>query len=204
MINMIARIIPAVTLLVLFTQCKQEGVLADVQVVSGPGGARMSYSFAPGDTLHYVLARYVMSATRMGQAFGKCGRDTLVLDGFEHSRDYPVTLYILDSTHTLHDSVTLTVHPDLPYYETIRASLKLVSDQEGVNIHARNPASQPVEIILLTPDSITHRLEVEDIYTSHAEILQWSWRGRSATPGVFGVCVKDRFGNVSDTLITSP
>ena len=71
----------------------------------------------------------------------------------------------------------------------------------GVSLDWENPSQSNVSLWLLQKDSDGTVREVETVYTS-ASTGNYKLRGFEAKPDIFGVYVRDRWNNLSDTLYT--
>jgi hypothetical protein len=175
--------------------------VTNVQVKNYNGAAVVSYDL-PGDKdLLYVEANYEIRDGVSRQIKSSYFFDTLRLEGFHDSREYTVTLRAVTRSNVASDPVTVTVHPDTPYFALIRKSLKIISDYGGINIQAINKGQNPIAVNALTIDPITDRFVIADEHYTNLDTINYSLRGYKPEPTKFGVYITDRYGNISDTMI---
>ena len=175
--------------------------VTNVQVINYNGAAVVSYDLPEDKDLLYVEANYEIRTGISRQIKSSYFFDTLRLEGFHDSRDYTVTLRAVTRSNVASDPVTVTVHPDTPYFALIRNSLKVSSDYGGVNIQAINGGQNPIAINALTIDPITDRFVIADEHYTNLDTVNYSLRGYKPEPTRFGIYVSDRYGNISDTML---
>lgn len=179
------------------------GVVTNVQVKNYHGAAVITYSLPNDKDLLYVVADYNIRDGVSRQIKSSYFFDTVRLEGFHNTKDYTVTLRAVSRSTLQSDPVTVTVHPDTPYYQLISKSLKLKNDYGGINIQALNTALSAVAINTLTIDPVTSKFAIADEHYTNLSIIDYSLRGYKSQPTKFGVYVSDKFGNVSDTTIVT-
>lgn len=175
--------------------------VTNVQVKNYNGAAVVSYDLPDDKDLLYVEASYDIRDGVSRQIKSSYFFDTLRLEGFHDSREYTVTLRAVTRSNIASDPVTVTVHPDTPYFALIRKSLKVSSDYGGVNIQALNAGLNPIAINALTIDPITDKFVIADEHYTNLDTINYSLRGYKPEPTRFGVYVSDRYGNISDTMV---
>ncbi|MDB5123204.1 MAG: hypothetical protein JWP94_1333 [Mucilaginibacter sp.] len=177
------------------------GVITGVKVKNLNGAAYITYNLPNSSNLLYVLAQYDINGKKIRQTKASYYTDTVLVDGFAKSKDYTVTLWSVSRANVQSDPVTVTVHPDTPYYQLIKPTLQLAPDFGGVNIKGLNRSKKDIGVILIALDNSTKALEVQDQHYTNIDTINYSVRGYAAVPRKFGVYVTDKFGNVSDTTI---
>ncbi|PWV47679.1 DUF4959 domain-containing protein [Chitinophaga sp. S165] len=179
------------------------GPVTNVKVTNYNGAAVVKYDLPNDQDLLYVVANYDIREGVSRQIKSSYFFDTLRLEGFHDARDYTVTLKAVTRSNIASDPVTVTVHPDTPYYALIRKSLKIGADYGGINIQASNIGKNAVAINTLTVDPVTGNFAIaNENYTSLAAI-NYSLRGYKPEATKFGVYVSDRYGNISDTMVVT-
>lgn len=175
--------------------------VSNIEVHNFNGGAHITYSLPEFGNVLYVMAEYAINGSRTRQTKSSYYRDTVTVSGFEKSDVYSVTLYSVTRSNVKSEPTTVQVHPDTPPYLLARPSLKMKSDFGGVNVKAINTLKEPIGLILIAYDSITHSLEVQDQYYTEEDTIDYSVRGYYAVEQPFGIYITDQYGNVSDTLL---
>lgn len=179
------------------------GVVTNVKVQNLNGAANITYDLPNSSNLLYVLAQYNINNKTVRQTKSSYYTDTVKVDGFADVKDYSVTLWAVSRANVMSDPVTVTVHPDTPYYRLIKKTVTIAADFGGVNIQGLNPAKKDVGVILVALDNSTQALEVADQHYTNVDSINYAVRGYSNTPQKFGVYVTDKFGNVSDTTLVT-
>ncbi|NII27690.1 DUF4959 domain-containing protein [Pseudoflavitalea sp. X16] len=201
-----------ITLLIL-SACKQDvlgpaekdnvapGQVTNLAVVNLNGAAKISYELPADRDLLYVKALYT---TKQGVKETKVSRfnSSLTVEGFGDTAAYQVSLYAVDKSENASAPVQVTVHPLTPAVKLVRDSLELSPDFGGVNVKFTNHTEESLAIIVLANDSLG---QFSPIYTHYTNLRKgdFSVRNRPSVPTQFGVYVRDRWGNLSDTLIVT-
>ncbi|NLR82339.1 DUF4959 domain-containing protein [Chitinophaga eiseniae] len=177
---------------------KKPPVVTNVQVNNFPGGALITYNIPADPEILYVQADYMINQKAQQQVKASYYTDTLTVLGFEKAGEYKVTLRAVSRSEVKSDPVDVIVHPQTPPYLTVKSSLQIVADFGGANIQFRNVTGADIGVVTLV-DTIG---KPEYIYTNYTKDTSgnFSVRGFSAKERKFGAFVRDRWGNVSDTV----
>lgn len=175
-------------------------VVTHVRVNNFPGGAFIVYDIPADPEILYVQADYKINPKTGQQVKASYYTDTLKVTGFEKAGEYQVTLHAVSRSEVKSDPVEVTVHPQTPPYLDVKSSLQIVGDFGGANISFRNVTGSDIAVVALV-DTIG---KAEYIYTNYTKDASgnFSVRGFSAKERKFGAFVRDRWGNVSDTVWT--
>ncbi|MDN5287886.1 MAG: hypothetical protein JWR38_4160 [Mucilaginibacter sp.] len=179
------------------------GIVTNIKVQNFNGGAVLTYSLPTTENLLYVVADYKINDKVARQTKSSYFLDTIRVEGFQKSQDYTITLHAVTRANIASDPVTITVHPDTPFYQLIRRSLKLAPDFGGLRIRSLNQAKRAVGINVVGIDPADKKFEIQDRHFTSADTIDYALRGYATTPTKFGVYVTDQFGNVSDTSIVT-
>lgn len=185
------------------TDKTKPGPVTNVRIKNSNGAAVISYDLPQSQELLYVVADYSVRAGVERQIKSSYFLDTMKLEGFQKSQDYQVTLRAVSRANIQSDPVTVTVHPDVPFYELVSKSLKLTEDFGGINIQATNSAKSAIAINTLNIDPVTGKFVIANERYTSLEQIEYSLRGYKTVPTKFGVYISDRFGNVSDTTVVT-
>ncbi len=175
------------------------GIISNIKVINKPGAAIITYTLPDDANLQYVMAQYYINNTTLREAKSSRYTDTIHVDGFNKADEYTVTLYSVSKSEVRSDSVIVKVHPETPPYRTIAYTLKLNDDFGGVNVTFENSDESKIAIVIITKDNNNEFFPAETFYTQ-SKTGSYSVRGFDTIPRVFGVYIKDRWNNVSDTL----
>lgn len=178
-------------------------IVTNIKVKNLNGSAVLTYTLPAAQNLLYVMADYNVNGKVSRQTKASYFLDTLVVDGFDKSKDYTVTLRAVSRANVQSDPVTITVHPDTPYYLLIKKTLKLAADFGGINIKGLNLAKKSVGVNVVAIDNDLNKFTIRDQHFTSQDTISYSVRGFSSNPTKFGVYVTDQFGNVSDTSIVT-
>ncbi|WP_109697877.1 DUF4959 domain-containing protein [Chitinophaga deserti] len=177
---------------------KKPSPVKNVRVTNFPGGATIVYDIPSEPEILYVQADFRINATASQQVKSSYYTDTIVVKGFEREGDYKVTLSAVSRSEVKSDPVEVTVHPGIPPYQSVKASLKVFGDFGGANIAYENPTGGEIAIISLV-DTLD---KGEYVYTHYTKNTagNFSVRGFRSGDRKYGACVRDRWGNTSDTV----
>jgi hypothetical protein len=179
------------------------GVVTNVKVDNFNGGAYITYTLPNANNLLYILAEYKINDKTVRQTKSSYYSDTIMVEGFAKSQDYEVTLYSVTRANVKSDPIVVKVHPDTPVYELILPSIEIEPDFGGVKIKGINKLKKVVGVVLIALDSSTNAFEEKDQNYTKFDTIRYSVRNLASKEQKFGVYITDKFGNISDTLITT-
>jgi len=179
------------------------GVVTNIRVKNFKGGAILTYTLPDAQNLLYVVANYNINGKVARQTKSSYFLDTIRVEGFQSSKDYTVTLHAVTRANVQSDAVTVTVHPDTPYYQSIKKSLTIAADFGGVNVQALNTDKRAIGVNVISVDPADNKFAIKDQHYTSADTINYAVRGFSSTATKFGVFVTDQFGNISDTTIVT-
>jgi hypothetical protein len=175
--------------------------VTDLQVMNLPGEAKIAYK-VPGDpNLLYVEANWTYKSIQRN-AKSSYYSDTLSIQGFGDTSECEVQLVSVSTGEKRSAPVSITVKPLTSPVTKVFESLKIKPDFGGVNVGFFNATAANVVINVLTKNSLGDLVQADAFYTSLISD-SFSTRGFDAVPRLFGLVVKDRWGNLSDTLFTT-
>jgi hypothetical protein len=194
--------------------CKEEAVkplpapgigtpapVSNVQVENRHGGAKITYAVPADPSLLYIEATWLSRGTARNTKVSYYS-DTLTLEGFGDTSVYQVKVCSVNKNEERSAPVTVSVKPLTPPILDVFSSLRVKADFGGLNVSYLNETRSNVVIKVITADSTGKLVEAGAAYTSRYND-SFSVRGFDATPRSFGVFVKDRWDNYSDTLYTT-
>jgi hypothetical protein len=203
------KFLSLITITSLFVSCKEEVLgplstgkkpvpVTEYTVESLPGAAKISFSVPKSEDLLYVKSEYNLNGISR-EAKSSLYKNYLVVEGFADAGAYDVTLYSVAKGEVKSDPVLLTVNILTPPYITAFQGIAIDETFGGVNVVFKNEDEGNLAFVLMSRDSTGTWTPVYTHYTKFAE-GNFSVRGFDTIPATFGVCVRDRWGNVSDTL----
>jgi hypothetical protein len=175
------------------------GTVANVKTESRPGSVKLTYTLPSDPDLLYVLAEYTNKYGKVIQAKASYYTDSLIVDGFADSTVHKMTVYAVDRSENKSAPVTLDVRAQAPPVFGVKGSLALAEDFGGINITYSNPNEADIAIVVSYKDSLGYFVTKETNYT---RLKQGSFtsRGFASKETVFGVYIRDRWNNRTDTV----
>lgn len=196
-------------LLFLTAGCKEEKIgpigndaapapVSNVAVENRPGGARISYTLPDDRNLLYVKATYQIREGVAKEAKASLYESEINIEGFPDTREYEVQLYSVSRGEHMSAPVTARIQPLTSPIEMVYKSLSFNATFGGINVKFRNETGANIVLTILTPDSANELTPAETYYTKSPE-GSFAARGFDPVERTFGVFVRDRWNNHSDT-----
>jgi hypothetical protein len=173
--------------------------VSNVEVQNLPGGATISYKLPQSENLLYVMAEYSIHDSIRLNKKASYYNNSLTIEGFPDTKTYDVQLYAVSRGGKKSDPVTVKVKPLTPPVVSVFMSLVMKPTFGGVNVSFLNESGADIKINVLTTDSLGN-LYPADIFYTQSKKGNFSTRGFAAEKRKFGVFVRDRWNNYSDTL----
>lgn len=178
------------------------GPVSNVKVQDLPGGATLSYALPDSKSLLYVLAEYNIRDGLTMEKKASYYNNSITIEGFPDTKAYEVKLYAVSRGDKKSEPVTVEVNPLTPPIISVFRSLILEPTFGGINVQFVNKSKADVKINVLTTDSLGY-LYTRDIYYTQRDSGDFSSRGFDSVSRKFGVFVRDRWNNYSDTVFTT-
>lgn len=173
--------------------------VTNVQVENIAGGAKITYDRPKDGDLLYVKAEYSIRQGVDREAKASYYLHTLTVDGFPDTSVYEVKLYSVSRGEHASEPVTVHIQPLTPPVVEVFRSLTIKETYGGVRVSFKNGAESNVVLTLLATDSVGDMVPADAYYTKSLEGT-FAARGFSTVKQKFGVFVRDRWNNHSDTL----
>ncbi|WP_256005292.1 DUF5000 domain-containing lipoprotein [Pedobacter deserti] len=183
------------------------GPVHDVSVKNIAGGAQITYALPDNKNLLYIKAVYHL---KQGEVESKASYLTnqIVLEGFGDEAEREVILYAVSRSEKLSAPVKVKIKPLRAPVFTVFNSLALSETFGGIVVNFENPTavsgsvnSNMVVGTLRWDEELKEWVQI-DTYYSGLTKDQFAVRGLESKPYKFGVFIKDRWDNHSDTLET--
>lgn len=180
------------------------GTVSNVKVENIHGGTRITYTLPSDNDLLGVKAVYSLEKQNqeIREAFSSAFRDTIVLEGYADTSEYPVTLYTIDKSRNESPPVHVTIKPLAPPVALIRESLKVSATFSGLHVTWENPMNKAIALSLYKNND-QGEMEVFDTYYSEASLGKATFRGLEAVSQDFRFELRDRWNNYSAPLDTT-
>lgn len=175
------------------------GSVNSAQVENRAGSAKLTYKIPSDNDLLYVKAIYEIRPGVKREVRSSKTNDSLIVDGFGEAKEYEVQLYAVDNGENVSKPITVKVNPLEPPVKTILKNLKVIDDFGGVGVLYTNPTGAEVALVVVKKDASDKDQNVNTFYTKAVE-GSFNVRGYPVSPIVFGVYVRDKYGNVSETV----
>lgn len=212
-LNKYKRLFSAICYCLFLAGCKEEimkplpgtatGIpaqVSNVTVENRPGEVKLMYT-VPGDAgLLYVEAKWNHKGVERN-AKSSYYSDTLTLEGFGDTSEYDVQIYSVNKAEERSSPVSVKVKPLTPPVQEVFKTLRAKPDFGGINVSFLNETKTSLKIGVVTKDAEGAFVPADAFYT---QLYQdsFSVRGFPAEERTFGIYVRDRWGNFSDTLFT--
>lgn len=175
------------------------GEIESPQVKNVPGGAIISYVIPDDEDLLYVKAIYTLDNGTVMEQKASAYASSLKIEGIGKSRDVSVTLIAGDRSKNESKPVVLTAHPlDSPIYAILN-SIKAYDDFGGIRLTWENPNKADVVLAVTTNNDAGESVIAQNFYTN-SEAGNGNLRGYPSEPREFGFYIRDRWGNMTDTI----
>jgi len=166
--------------------------------VSLSGSVKITYNLPSDVDLMYVMAEYTNKYGKVISVKASSYTNSLIVDGFADTASYNLNLYAVDKSENKSAPVTIKVKAMEPPISGIKKSLVLATDFGGINISFVNPTEANIAVVVTYKDSLGNFSTKETIYTK-AKNGVFSSRGFPSRETIFGVYIRDRWDNRTDT-----
>lgn len=177
------------------------GPLSQLSVTNLNGAAEISYQVPSDPDLLYVRAVYTTKQGEVRETKVSRHHSSIRVEGFGDTDAYEVELYAVDRGENASTPVQVTVHPLSPPMQLSRASLEVQPTFGGISINFDNSAKDNLAFVVLANDSLGQFVPIHTYYTRLPK-GEFAVRGLASEETRFGLFVRDRWGNLSDTLYT--
>ncbi|GAB3012046.1 DUF5000 domain-containing lipoprotein [Niabella terrae] len=175
-------------------------LVSNVSAEPLPGAARITYSLPEDENLYYVKAVYEIRPGYQREVIASLYTDYLVVDGFPEEKEYTVHLYSVSyGEHQSATAATVSFTPKPSPLQEAYESFKFEETFGGIALAFDNSSESSLAVAILTPDSAGRLSEVETYY-SKARTGRHAVRGFESSPRLFAAVIRDRWGNLSDTI----
>lgn len=173
--------------------------VTDIQVESLPGGAKITYKTPKDENLLYVKAVYTLADGTVKDVKSSYYKDHLIIEGFTDTIAYSANIYTVSRGEQESEPIKVTFKPLLSPIKVTYKSLKLADTFGGVRVTFENESEANLIITVLTTDSLGDLIPADTYYTKR-KTGSFAVRGFSTDERLFGVFIRDRWNNLTDTL----
>lgn len=169
------------------------------------GGAIIKVTIPDDPNLKGVVAEYERGGKLVNTKISRYV-DSLTVEGYADTKTHKVTLYSFNVNEERSTGVDVDITPLTP--AIMEAQFSVIESFGGVKVHIQNNKSKSdLAICILRDDDLSDLgkplskmkwVEVTTLFTASEDIFL-SRRGIEPTEAIFGVYLKDHWGNISDT-----
>lgn len=178
------------------------GKITDVEVQTIPGGAYITYQLPDDSDLLYVKGLYEIRPGEIAEQRSSLYNDTLKIVGYGDTQPKIVSVIAVDRSENESAPTEVTFQPELPSVHATFATMGMVPDFGGVQYTWINEANASLAFILLARDSSGILFPFETVY-SGVDTGKYTLRGFDPVEREFGVVIRDRWDNYSDTMLVT-
>lgn len=175
------------------------GKVSNVKVENIPGGATLNYTLPNSKSLLYILAEYSIREGVTLTQKASYYKNSVTIEGFPNTNPYDVKLYAVSRGDKKSEPVSVKIKPLTPPVTSVFQSLSMRPTFGGVNVEFLNKTGANIKLNVVTLDSLGD-LTTADIFYTSIDSGNFSVRGYDSIPRRFGVFVRDRWDNYSDTV----
>jgi hypothetical protein len=167
------------------------------EVVNTNGGAVIRYTIPDDKNLLGVKAVYERNG-EICEAKASVYLDSLTVEGFGDTKEHDVTVYSIGRNEKLSTPVQVKIKPLMPVVHSV--NMQLTPAFGGVSLSFENQGKANLAFVLMMKDSTDLWAPLQTFYAGAAS-GRFAYRGLDDKEQQFGVYVRDRWLNKSDTLI---
>lgn len=174
------------------------GPLSNARVENLNGAAKITYTLPNDKDLLYVKAEYTSKQGVVREVKVSRYLDNVTLEGFGDTDVYEARLYAVDKSENKSAALIVKVQPKVPPFVLVKNQLTTKAAFGGLDVTFQNETASDVSIVVLTNDKLGNFVPVRTLNTK-AKTGSFSARDLPAVETRFGLMVRDRWGNLSDT-----
>jgi hypothetical protein len=163
-----------------------------------PGGAVLKYTVPKDKNLLGVKAVYVRNGETC-ETKASLYTDTLTMEVFGDTQTYEVNLYSVGRNGKLSDPEKVSITPLMPPVFTTEISMEAVFGGVKLNV-SNNTSKAALTVMLLVDTANTGKWELLHTFYTMADHISFVRRELEPKEQKFGVVIRDRWNNKSDTL----
>ena len=174
--------------------------VSNVNIEPTAGGANISYTLPNSKSLLYVLAEITFPDGKIKEYVSSQYTTTIEVLGLPKETTYNLKLYAVNKSNERSAPIVTSFTCLKPPYIKAFESLRMSADFGGVNLKwFENLTEAKLGVVLMHNDSLGDFVQYGSEYSTRIN-LSHSFRGMNIEENRFGAFIKDRFGNVSDTI----
>jgi len=175
--------------------------VSNIQTLSTPGGAIITYTLPLDPNLFYVKAVYETQLGVVRETKSSFHTDTIIVEGYGDTMEHEVKLYSVGKNERMSEPVVFSIQPLPPAVQSVFSSLSLDPTFGGVKISFQNPEQANLAIEVIADTTLQNTWTSVIKYYTKSIGGAFSVRGYESIEKKFGVLLRDRWNNKSDTLV---
>ena len=175
------------------------GQINNVRIERLPGAVKLTYDMPDGQNLSYVKAECLINGV-VRQVKASSYVNNLTIEGFADSSVYTVDLYSVNRSEKTSEPVKIQAQPLAPPFREVFENIRLYEVFGGAGVSFENPHEADLAITIINVDSTGFWNQGETFYTKRQQ-GSYAVRGFDPVEMRFGVYIRDRWNNFTDTLI---
>ncbi|NSL90380.1 DUF5000 domain-containing lipoprotein [Chitinophaga solisilvae] len=169
--------------------------------VGQPGAAEISYTLPDDQQLSYVRAEFVINGVKK-EAKSSFYKRSVRVEGFGDTLEHTVTLYTVSRSEVSSLPVQVKVKPLPPAIWNVRNSIRAAEAFGGLQVEFTNPDRGKIVVGTLLWDPVQKEWRLINNFYFGLDSGRFTVRGLRPVKQLFGIFIKDRWDNRSDTLKT--
>ncbi|RYE20343.1 MAG: DUF4959 domain-containing protein, partial [Sphingobacteriales bacterium] len=178
------------------------GPVSNATVENLAGAAKITYTLPADKDVLYVKAIYTSKQGDVRETKVSYYNNNLTVLGFGDTSEYEVKLYAVDRGGNESAPLSVIVHPLKAPFLLVREGISVIPDFGGINVTFENSTEDNIAIVILADDSLGNFVPINTNYTN-LKAGNFSTRDLPSVDTKFGIYIRDRWGNLSDTLLTT-
>lgn len=178
------------------------GPVSNATVENLAGAAKITYTLPADKDVLYVKALYTSKQGDVRETKVSYYNNNLTVLGFGDTNEYEVKLYAVDRGGNESPPLSVMVKPLKPPFLLVREGISVIPDFGGINVRFENTTEDNIAIVILADDSLGNFVPINTNYTN-LKAGSFSTRDLPSVDTEFGIYIRDRWGNLSDTLLTT-
>lgn len=174
--------------------------VTDPRVENVSGGAKIYYTLPKGEKdISYVRAEYMYKGNPASNK-SSVYKNFVLIEGFATTDPVEVKLYTVNHSEVASDPLTVTINPLTPPVFNITNSFTYQPDFGGLMVNWENETGDEIVLSVMSyDDEIGDYVDRDAVYSS-SKNGKFSFRGFESEPTRFGLYVRDKYFNISDTV----
>jgi len=198
-----------------FTYCSEEkntsvesggsapGMIKDIKVTPISGGAEITYLLPEDENLLYVEAEVNTPEGRQLNFKSSSYSSNVTIMGLATEKEQEVSLYSVSKSGVRSEATSIKIHPLAPPYIAVFNGMEIIEAFGGVKMKYKNETGADLAYLLGYIDDDGTFVDFDGYYSKSTVDTVHTYRGLESVERKFGVYIRDRWDNFSDTLFAT-